>query len=89
MAINRAGGELAHAPIPSTHTIHVRSKRGWVRVPHALYAQPASAFGTTVVLLFVAIAVLGPWITPDCERGTPGTFAGASVRRRSTWTRCI
>jgi peptide/nickel transport system permease protein len=64
MAINRAGGELAQVSILATSNLRTQSKYGWLRVPHALYAQPASAFGTTVVLLFVAIAVLGPWIAP-------------------------
>jgi peptide/nickel transport system permease protein len=64
MVINGTGAELGHACIPATRIMRAGSKRGWVRISHALYARPASAFGTTVVLLFVAIAVLGPWIAP-------------------------
>jgi peptide/nickel transport system permease protein len=30
----------------------------------SLYQKPASALGTTIVLLFVALAVIGPWIAP-------------------------
>jgi peptide/nickel transport system permease protein len=29
-----------------------------------LYAQPASALGTTIVLLFIVVALFGPWIAP-------------------------
>jgi len=64
MAINRAEGELTQASILATPNRRTQLKQSWLRVPHMLYAQPASAFGTTVVLLFVAIAVLGPWIAP-------------------------
>ena len=41
-----------------------RRDSAWRRLLRALYAQPASAFGTTVVLVFVAIALLGPLIAP-------------------------
>jgi peptide/nickel transport system permease protein len=36
----------------------------WVRVFASLYSRPTSAFGTTVVLLFLFMALLGPWIAP-------------------------
>ena len=64
MAINRAGGELTQASILATPNRRTQLRQSWLRVAHMLYAQPAPAFGTTVVLVFVAIAVLGPWIAP-------------------------
>jgi peptide/nickel transport system permease protein len=36
----------------------------WVRVLRALYARPTSAVGTTIVLFFLLMALLGPWLTP-------------------------
>jgi len=38
--------------------------RTFVRVLRDLYRRPTSAFGTTVVLLFVLLAIFGPWIAP-------------------------
>jgi peptide/nickel transport system permease protein len=32
-----------------------------------LYRQPASALGTTIFILFIAIALLGPWLAPYTE----------------------
>jgi peptide/nickel transport system permease protein len=37
---------------------------GWLRVLRALYARPSSAFGTTVVLGFLLLAVFGPYVAP-------------------------
>ena len=34
------------------------------RVIRGLYRRPASAFGTSIVLLFILLAVLAPWIAP-------------------------
>lgn len=33
-------------------------------IVRALYSRPASAFSVTVVLLFIVLAVIGPWIAP-------------------------
>jgi peptide/nickel transport system permease protein len=47
----------------STGAVPNRERRLW-RALRQLYAQSASAFGTTAFLLFLLIAVLGPWIAP-------------------------
>jgi len=39
-------------------------RRPTSRVLRDLYRKPASAFGATVVLLFVLLAILAPWIAP-------------------------
>jgi hypothetical protein len=53
-------------PSPGLIRISVVTRRGstWRYPLRTLYAQPASAFGTTVVLLFVAITLLGQLIAP-------------------------
>ncbi len=48
---------------PSTGAAPTRGRRLW-RAVHQLYAQSASAFGTTVFLLFLVVALLGPWLAP-------------------------
>ena len=48
------------APVPATS----RSSPRWRRVLSALYSRATSAFGTTMVLLFIAIAIFGPLIAP-------------------------
>jgi len=47
----------------STGAVPDRERRLW-RALRELYAQSASAFGTTAFLLFLLIALLGPWIAP-------------------------
>ncbi len=41
----------------------VRTAR-WLQVLRSLYRQPASAVGTTFVILFLLMALLGPWLAP-------------------------
>ncbi len=48
------------APVPAPS----RSSPRWWRVLSALYSRATSAFGTTMVLLFVVIAIFGPLIAP-------------------------
>lgn len=36
----------------------------WLRVIRTLYARMSSAIGTTIVVLFLVLAVAGPWIAP-------------------------
>ncbi len=36
----------------------------WLRVLRVLYAHPAPAIGTTLVLLFLLMALIGPWLAP-------------------------
>lgn len=54
------------ASISTSATLQPRSRTRprWLRVLATIYAQPASAFGTTVVLLFILVAILGPLIAP-------------------------
>lgn len=40
------------------------AKRGAGAALRALYARPSSAVGTTLVAVFVVVALIGPWITP-------------------------
>lgn len=37
---------------------------GWARVPRALFARPTSAAGTLIVLLFLVLAIFGPFLAP-------------------------
>jgi peptide/nickel transport system permease protein len=48
---------------PSAGAAPSRVRRLW-RALRQLYGRSASAFGTTVFLLFLLIALLGPWIAP-------------------------
>lgn len=47
----------------STGAVPSRGRRLW-RALRQLYAQSASAFGTTAFLLFLLVALLGPWLAP-------------------------
>jgi len=60
------GEQRAAVPVPMADQISVVTRRDatWRRLLRTLYAQPASAFGTTMVLLFVIMALLGPLIAP-------------------------
>ncbi len=42
----------------------LRQPSRWRSVLRELYARPASALGTTIVLLFIVVALFGPWIAP-------------------------
>ncbi len=53
----------AATPAPTT-AAPVRLLSATWRVLRALYRQPTSAVGTTLVLLFVLIALVGPWLAP-------------------------
>ncbi|UCH59524.1 MAG: ABC transporter permease [Anaerolineales bacterium] len=49
----------------ATHTGAAPSRgRRFVSQLRRLYAVPTAAFGTTVFVLFLALALLGPWIAP-------------------------
>lgn len=54
------------SPIASPVDIPVtpRTPTRWLRLMREVYAQPASAIGTSLVLLFLIVAVLGPLIAP-------------------------
>ena len=41
--------------------MHTRLDSLWLKT---LYATPSSAFGTTVVGLFLFLALFGPWLAP-------------------------
>jgi len=59
-----AGDRFASVRAPVAVPTPERPSSRWLRVLATIYAQPASAFGTTVVLLFVVVALLGPLIAP-------------------------
>jgi peptide/nickel transport system permease protein len=50
-------------PILSTEVVAPRSPR-WVALLRALYSRPTSAIGTTILLLFLLMALAGTWIAP-------------------------
>jgi len=52
-----------HLPPESQISAPSRGQRWW-RGFHQLYTRPASAVGTTIVLIFLAIALIGPLIAP-------------------------
>jgi len=52
------------APLPAPIWKTSRSTPRWLRTLTRLYTQPASAFGTTVFLFFIIIALIGPFIAP-------------------------
>lgn len=54
------------SPPSSTPTTR-GSEKGFWRIVRRLYADVASAFGTTLVLLFLVIALIGPLIAPYGE----------------------
>ncbi|MFQ5796111.1 MAG: dipeptide ABC transporter ATP-binding protein [Candidatus Bipolaricaulia bacterium] len=66
MGISKTGGgggdDLASTP-SGVKTISRRARR-LLNALDQLYRKPASALGTTVVLLFVLIAIFGPLLTP-------------------------
>ncbi|HSH78509.1 MAG TPA: ABC transporter permease [Herpetosiphonaceae bacterium] len=64
MAVDRDGDGLAPVSVPLATGVAAPSRRGWLRVLEGLYARPASAFGTTMVLLFLVIAIVGPLVAP-------------------------
>jgi len=64
MALNRSKDGLAPVSILTSGAGPARGRFRWLRVLAALYGQPISAFGTTVVLFFIMVAILGPWFTP-------------------------
>jgi peptide/nickel transport system permease protein len=47
---------------PADHS--ARHVTRWVWVLRSLYARPTSAIGTTIVLAFLLMALLGPWLAP-------------------------
>jgi len=55
------GGTAAPAAPPLTRR---RRASGARRVLAELYARPTSAIGTTLVALFIVIALIGPWLVP-------------------------
>lgn len=77
----------------------VPAKRGVGAAVRALYARPSSAVGTTLVALFVVIALIGPWITPYgptqqiiLERSQPPSGAhlfGTDHLGRDVFTRVV
>ena len=56
MAIDHTVSVLDQAP--------ARPKPRWLQVLETLYARPASALGTTLVLIFILLAVFGPLVAP-------------------------
>lgn len=54
---------MATPPIAAQPASLPRRARGW-RVLRELYARPASAIGTSLVLAFLVVAAIGPWIAP-------------------------
>ena len=44
--------------------VSTKSKPRWLRVLSSLYARPISAIGTTLVVIFILLAILGPLIAP-------------------------
>jgi peptide/nickel transport system permease protein len=50
-------------PLPATTNASDRAGRYW-RAFRRLYARPVSALGTSLVLLFLFVALLGPWLAP-------------------------
>ena len=63
MAVNSTGnrGEVAVAPVP-TQAVSLTAR--WRQVLEELYSRPASTFGTSIVFVFILLAVLGPLLTP-------------------------
>ncbi len=57
-------------------------RRPAFRILRDLYRRPASAIGTSVVLLFVLIAILGPWLSPY----SPTQQIVADARQAPSWT---
>jgi len=44
-----------------------RAGRGFAHIPGSLYAKPIPAIGTTITLIFLLMALIGPWIAPYGE----------------------
>ena len=53
-------------PMPATTTAPGRAGRWWQAI-RRLYARPVSALGTSLVLLFLLVALAGPWLAPYGE----------------------
>lgn len=72
MAVNSGHGRTPLAYPISTPTVRRATPR-WLRILAALYSQPTSALGTTVVLFFIILALFGPLIAPyDATDLIPG-----------------
>jgi len=54
----------AQTPLAGGRGARPGSARGVSAVIGALYARPVSAIATTIVLFFMVLAVIGPWIAP-------------------------
>ncbi len=62
--------------VSSTSVVTPRRRHWrWLRILGALYARPVSAVGTTLVLIFLVMALVGPWIAPY---GATEQIAGAA-----------
>ncbi len=55
--------EQMPVPILSAEVVAPRSPR-WVVVLRSLYSRPTSAIGTTILFIFLLMALAGPWIAP-------------------------
>ncbi len=64
MAVDHDGDGRAPVSLPLPTGVSAPARRGWLRVLEGLYARPASGFGTTMMLLFVVIAIVGPLVAP-------------------------
>jgi peptide/nickel transport system permease protein len=74
----RPAGCIYNPLTVAAETLHLpparRGRAAWSGLAR-LYHRPASAFGTTVFLLFVALAIVGPWVAPYGENEQIGRDA--------------
>ncbi len=63
MTVDTGGGGPQSTSAVGAQTTARRTGR-WRAVLRELYARPASALGTTIVLVFILVALFGPLIAP-------------------------
>jgi len=52
------------------------------RIARDLFRRPSSAIGTSIVILFIVVAILGPWLSPY----GPTQMIAADARQAPSWT---
>jgi peptide/nickel transport system permease protein len=64
MALETDRDRPARVALPALAQVIARRRLRWLPGMSAVFAQPTSAFGASVVLLFVALALIGPLVAP-------------------------
>ncbi len=99
MALNRSKEGLVPISRPVAGDTSARGRSRWLRLPAVLYGQPASALGTTIVMFFIIVALLGPMLvsyaateqiaTESRQPPSPLHFFGTDRLGRDVFSRVV